>query len=454
LHQATVLVLRAFRRLARDQRRTVARLTQLRRPAGPTESTVRVARARRAPVARPAASSSRFAGLANRLRRPRLADLAADRRGSPVLVLCLVLVASLLAAVPDQGVAVGGTDGPGVAAQPRIAALAGGAVNGAPRTASDLDGRSFQPFDLPATGTGDVTGTGDEIADPGAQFQNGAAYTIDGTLLKPLTVETDVSGIEDQVRTYRVEAGDTLVGIADKFGLRMMTLWWANKLPAKDELRIGQLLVIPPVDGILYTVKEGDTLEGIADAYSADIEEIIAFNDLEGDTIVIGQQLMVPDGRGKGIPTPKPEARPRSGSGGSGGGGGSCGSCSFGGGMRWPVGGSNYISQGFRYGHYAVDIAADYGTPVLAAAAGKVTFTGWRSGGGGYQIWISHGNGMYTTYNHLSAITTSTGAYVAKGERIGRIGESGRATGPHLHFEVWRGPIWDGGYRVNPLKYF
>jgi len=123
-------------------------------------------------------------------------------------------------------------------------------------------------------------------------------------------------------------------------------------------------------------------------------------------------------------------------------------------GCAGPSGGSNYISRGFRYGHYGVDIAADYGTSVLAAVAGKVTFTGWRSGGGGYQIWISHGNGVYTTYNHLSSITTNTGAYVAKGERIGRVGSSGNSTGPHLHFEVWRGSIWDGGYRVNPLKYF
>jgi murein DD-endopeptidase MepM/ murein hydrolase activator NlpD len=60
---------------------------------------------------------------------------------------------------------------------------------------------------------------------------------------------------------------------------------------------------------------------------------------------------------------------------------------------------------------------------------------------------------MYTTYNHMSAISVSSGESVAEGEQVGRIGSSGRATGPHLHFEVWVGPIWNGGYRVNPLKY-
>jgi murein DD-endopeptidase MepM/ murein hydrolase activator NlpD len=123
--------------------------------------------------------------------------------------------------------------------------------------------------------------------------------------------------------------------------------------------------------------------------------------------------------------------------------------------MLWPVvGGGNYISQYFHAGHGAIDIAADYGSPVVAAAAGKVVFAGWRSNGGGYQVYVSHGSGLYTTYNHMSSIAVGIGQSVSAGQRVGRIGQTGNATGPHLHFEVWIGFPWRGGYETNPMRYF
>ena len=122
--------------------------------------------------------------------------------------------------------------------------------------------------------------------------------------------------------------------------------------------------------------------------------------------------------------------------------------------MSWPVvGGGNYISQYFHYGHYGLDIAADYGSTVRAAAGGTVTFAGWKNNGGGYQVWIAHGSGLYTTYNHMSGVSVGRGQSVGKGQQVGRVGQTGHATGPHLHFEVWRGAIWNGGDRVNPLGY-
>jgi len=122
--------------------------------------------------------------------------------------------------------------------------------------------------------------------------------------------------------------------------------------------------------------------------------------------------------------------------------------------IRWPVvGGGNYISQYFHYGHWAIDIAADYGSEVRAAAGGTVIFAGWKDNGGGYQVWIAHGSDLYTTYNHMSAITVGRGESVGRGVQVGRIGQSGNASGPHLHFEVWQGAVWNGGTRVNPLGY-
>ncbi len=203
-------------------------------------------------------------------------------------------------------------------------------------------------------------------------------------------------------------------------------------------------------------------MTALAAKYGVDSTDILATNGLNDPNLVVGQVLVIPGAKGKAIP--KPPARPNnthqvSGSGtGSGGGAGTNiapPSSYKGGKFLWPVvGGGNYISQYFHYGHYAIDIAADYGSTVRAAADGTVIYSGWKNNGGGYQVWIAHGSGLYTTYNHMSAITVPLGAHVSRGQQVGRIGQTGNATGPHLHFEVWRGPVWNGGTRVNPLGYF
>jgi murein DD-endopeptidase MepM/ murein hydrolase activator NlpD len=119
------------------------------------------------------------------------------------------------------------------------------------------------------------------------------------------------------------------------------------------------------------------------------------------------------------------------------------------------VGGGNYISQYFHYGHLGIDIAATYGTPIVAPLAGVVVFAGWKSNGGGYQVWISHGNNLYTMSCHMSGVTVSTGQSVGRGQGVGRVGMSGWATGPHDHFAVSIGYPWGGGsYFVNPLNYY
>ena len=184
-----------------------------------------------------------------------------------------------------------------------------------------------------------------------------------------------------------------------------MTLWWANNLKSKDSLKVGQKLIIPPVDGTVHIVKAGETLAKIADAADVPEADIISFNGLASDKVSVGQTLILPGGHGKPIPTPKARPRPVYS---VGGGGGSVPQHYGGGQFAWPVPGG-YISQYFHYGHPALDIAAPYGTRVIAAAAGTVIFAGWKSNGGGYQVWIAHGSGLYTTYNHMSAITVGVG---------------------------------------------
>jgi murein DD-endopeptidase MepM/ murein hydrolase activator NlpD len=123
---------------------------------------------------------------------------------------------------------------------------------------------------------------------------------------------------------------------------------------------------------------------------------------------------------------------------------------------HWPVANrSSYVSQGYWSGHRAYDIASYSGTPVVPIRSGLVVFTGWKSNCGGYQVWVSHGNGLYSAYYHLSSISSWGGEWITdQTTRLGRVGASGCATGPHLHIEVWRGYPWArGSYRVNPWGY-
>jgi murein DD-endopeptidase MepM/ murein hydrolase activator NlpD len=115
--------------------------------------------------------------------------------------------------------------------------------------------------------------------------------------------------------------------------------------------------------------------------------------------------------------------------------------------LLWPVPGGT-ISQYFHAGHLALDIAAPYGSQIVAAQGGTVTWAGWRNNGGGYVISIDHGNGMVTVYNHLGSIWVSPGQWVNAGQGIGGIGCTGICTGPHTHFEVIVNGIID-----NPLRY-
>jgi murein DD-endopeptidase MepM/ murein hydrolase activator NlpD len=91
--------------------------------------------------------------------------------------------------------------------------------------------------------------------------------------------------------------------------------------------------------------------------------------------------------------------------------------------------------RGNRF-HTGIDYQALVGTPVTAAAAGRVTFAGWSPGGWGYLVIVAHSGGVRTMYAHLSRIGVNAGARVGTGSRIGRVGSSGNSTGPHLHFEA------------------
>jgi murein DD-endopeptidase MepM/ murein hydrolase activator NlpD len=364
-----------------------------------------------------------------------------------VSLVAVALVASNLATDGVIG-PTGGTTGAGN--EPRIA-LGGevAGIQGAP--AGVVTGEVDPGLD----GASDLSGPGSNLA-PDDRVAIGGPVGWDGTFVTPTPVDATVADGKDLMRTYRVRPGDTLTGIANRFDVSMMTVWWANRLKSKDDLHVGQLLRIPPVSGVVVTVGATDTLESLATTYGVDAGDIVAVNELDNPVLVVGQTLTIPGARSSGIATPKPKPTPaptkkpvRS----SGGGGSTRPPAQYtGGNFAWPVAGG-YISQGYHTGHYGIDIAADRGTPVKAAGGGTVIFAGWKDNGGGYQVWIAHGSNLFTTYNHMSSVSVGRGQHVGRGQQVGRVGRTGNATGPHLHFEVWKGAIWDGGTRVNPLGY-
>ncbi len=230
-----------------------------------------------------------------------------------------------------------------------------------------------------------------------------------------------------EISVYTVRAGDTLSHIAEMYGVTANTILWANDLTKASAIKEGQTLIILPIAGVRHVVKKGDTVNSIAKLYDGNIEEILSYNELaSASDIVVGATLVVPGGAIHTAPVTK-SAKPVATSGGKTAGGGW---------LSHPAPGT-VKTQGL-HGYNAVDFAAGVGTPIRAAAAGEVIVSkssGWNGGYGQYVV-VKHSNGAQTLYAHLSSNSVGVGDYVSQGEVLGAMGNTGRSTGPHLHFEV------------------
>lgn len=235
-----------------------------------------------------------------------------------------------------------------------------------------------------------------------------------------------------QIAIYVVKEGDTLSKIAELFDVSVNTIKWANDISPKGTIRVGQTLTILPISGVKHIVKKGDTLASIAKAYHGDVTEIANFNAIEG-ALVVGNEILIPNGEIAAPVAPKKSNTSAAIA-------ASSGSASYAGYyMRPLVGGTR--TQGV-HGYNGVDLAAPVGTPLLASASGDVIVaksTGWNGGYGAYVV-IRHDNGTQTLYAHASAVIVSVGQRVIQGQVIGYVGATGKATGPHVHFEIRGGP--------------
>ncbi len=272
----------------------------------------------------------------------------------------------------------------------------GGGTNGITAGSGQPDSAAFADA---------VTPAGDAVQDLGA----------------PVGPSFDRSGMI----TYTVKPGDNLSKIAAYFGISINTIVSANPGLRANFLRIGQTLNILPTSGVVYASRAGDTLQSIADLFGISQDKILQFNgSVNFSELDPGTSVIIPGGTANALIAI---------------------------GSSLPNFNSQFVmpANGYNWGilhHYnAVDIADSCGTPVVAAAEGLVvpdpnipyTTDGWNEGYGNFVL-IEHpfGNGVETRYAHLSQVLVQVGDYVKQGQEIGLMGETGDATGCHVHFEV------------------
>jgi murein DD-endopeptidase MepM/ murein hydrolase activator NlpD len=228
-------------------------------------------------------------------------------------------------------------------------------------------------------------------------------------------------------RMYEVKTGDTLTGIARLNGITIEMLVAANRLKDRDQIRAGQLLKVPS-NYITHHVQPGETLWDISRIYRVDLAAIAARNGKTNvDRILAGQRLIIP------CSTPGPEWTTSRGF-----------SISP---LAWPLVGTITSPFGMRDGraHEGVDVAAEEGIPIRAAASGRVVFAGSR-GTYGLAVIIDHGGGVSTLYAHCSRVMVAEGSSVDTSTVIALAGNTGNSRGPHLHLEVLK-----NGVPVDPL---
>jgi murein DD-endopeptidase MepM/ murein hydrolase activator NlpD len=282
-------------------------------------------------------------------------------------------------------------------------------------------------------------------------------------------MQTNISGRPRiEVITYEVQRGDTVFGIAEKFGLQPQTILWGNYATLADNphfLREGQDLNILPVDGTYHRYSAGEGLSAIAEAYNITVEDIINYpgnrivhetlGDWENPNLEPGRWLIIPGGTRAFASWSAPMISRRDPAVARHIGPGSCGTILDGpigfGSFIWPSG-RQYLS-GYDYSpatnHFGIDIAGRLGEPLWASDAGVIVYAGWNNFGYGNMVVIDHGNGWQTLYAHLEVVGVVCGQGVFQGTPLGTIGSTGMSSGPHIHYEMMHSSYG----RVNPWDF-
>lgn len=231
------------------------------------------------------------------------------------------------------------------------------------------------------------------------------------------------------IHTHVVGKGESLHGIAKKYGVSVDTIVGTNNLQSYQFIKLGTVLKVPNKDGILYKMPRGAQLTAVAQRYKVSLRKIIDENNIGNpDFVAENTTLFIPDAKPLNIfdgfiwPTSSRRI-----------------TCGYG----WRL---NPFDMHSREFHQGLDIQANYEW-IKASRFGQVTYAGWL-GGYGYAVVVAHPGGWKTLYGHLSRIIVRSGQYVKQGQPVAVSGNTGLSTGAHLHFEI----LQNGSPR-NPYTY-
>jgi len=255
------------------------------------------------------------------------------------------------------------------------------------------------------------------------------------TIIKPVSLPTSALPNRKPIR-YTVTEGDTLESIERAYGVTLREITWSNpglRLP----LKAGQTLELPPVPGVVIEVKPGDSADSLAAAYGVDSTTLLGFNDIRASQLKPGMILVVPvdlqvgPNLGNGAPADPMHA----------------------GQLFCPIQGAEIIQKfgptsftleppyaGYAHFHTGIDLLAQYGTPIDAAAGGRVTATGYADYFG-LRVEITDSYGLVEIYAHMSNVSMNVGEEVHQGQKVGLVGSTGLSIGAHLHLQLEVGGV-------------
>lgn len=249
--------------------------------------------------------------------------------------------------------------------------------------------------------------------------------------------ENKVYDSKEKDDIYKVKRGDSLWLIAQRYGVYVSTLQYLNNLKSSN-LKVGQSLKVSTNNTRLFKVSWKTTLANLANYFNCSSDELKKLNPSikKSDLIKLGTEVTIPNKNPYFVNNTQTKYFENY--------------MGF-----WPVNGNIASPYGWRkhpvYGkkifHNGIDIENDKGTPVKSIGPGKVIFASYK-GNSGKLVIIQHKSGLQTIYAHLDSILTKKGKKVGQGDVIGKVGNTGVSTGPHLHFGIRK-----NGKFINPVNY-
>lgn len=272
-------------------------------------------------------------------------------------------------------------------------------------------------------------------ANDGTQLGD-VALGRDNTIVKPVSIPAAPLPNRQPIR-YTVRQGDTFDSIEQQLHVSLREITWSNP-GLKQPLKPGLVLRLPPMPGaVVVVVKPGDTAETLATAYGVDASTVLGFNDLRADQLTAGMMLVVPidpkvgPSLSTGVPADPIDP----------------------GGLICPIQGASIIQKfgptsfavepsygGYLHFHSGVDILAGYGTPIDAAAGGKVTAVGYANDFG-LRVQITDSYGLVEIYAHMEEADVAVGQSLQQGQKVGLVGSTGLSIGAHLHLQLEVGGV-------------